>query len=541
MSFAAACLLFVAAPACAQATITILHFNDVYEITPVEAGKAGGLARLARFRAELKAQHPELLTTLGGDYVSPSALGTARVNGERLAGKQMVAVLNLVGLDWATFGNHEFDIPEAALRARLAESTFRMVSSNVTDASGALYPNTVRTAVVPVKTPSGTVRVGLLGLTIDANKQAWVRYAPPIESARAAVSELKGKCDVIVALTHLALAGDQEVAEQVPEIDLILGGHEHENWVIERGAHFTPIIKADANVRTVAVVTIQIQSLPRPGGGAPRPSAGQAAKAGPIITARLQRIDERMKEGPRTAAGVKKWVDLGYQGFRADGFEPTQLVTTIDVALDGREAAVRNHDTNLTDLIVDAMRHEAATDVGLFNAGSVRIDDVLPPGPITQYDVIRVLPFGGKVVKATFTGALLARVLQVGASNIGTGGFLHYTGPKPADPAARYTLAISDFLLTGGEANLGFLTRQNPEITNVTDLRDIRLAVIEELKRRFALRSLAHRSSKSEGGSLLQRDAEPLGHPIERSPVHAENLDSWSAVLGHVRAAIDPR
>ena len=67
------------------ATVTILHFNDVYEITPVEAGKAGGLARVARFRAELKAQHPELITTLGGDYVSPSALGTARIDGEPLA------------------------------------------------------------------------------------------------------------------------------------------------------------------------------------------------------------------------------------------------------------------------------------------------------------------------------------------------------------------------------------------------------------------------------------------------------------------------
>src|SRR3954467_2526130 len=91
------------APAGRAKSFTILHFNDIYEITPVEAGKAGGLARVARFRAALKRQHPELITTLGGDYVSPSAIGTARVNGERLAGRQMVAVLNIVGVDWATF------------------------------------------------------------------------------------------------------------------------------------------------------------------------------------------------------------------------------------------------------------------------------------------------------------------------------------------------------------------------------------------------------------------------------------------------------
>jgi 5'-nucleotidase/UDP-sugar diphosphatase len=455
------------------ATVTILHFNDVYEITPVEAGKSGGLARVAAVRARLKAQHPGLITTLGGDYLSPSALGTARVNGERLAGRQMVGVLNVLGLDWATFGNHEFDVPEAALRARLAESRFHLVSSNVTDASGAVFPGTVTHAVVPVTTDAGTVRVGLIGLTIDANRQPWVRYAPPVESARAAIAELKGKSDVIVALTHLALAGDQQVAEEVPEIDLILGGHEHENWLIERGPHFTPIVKADANVRTVAVVTLRI---PRTG-------------ARPVVSARLERIDDRIREHPRTAAEVRKWTEVGFQGFKADGFDPAGVITTVTVALDGRESAVRNRSTSLTELITDAMRHEAATEIGIFNGGSIRIDDVLSPGRVTQYDVIRVLPFGGKVLKATFTGALLSHVLQVGEQNKGTGGFLHAAGlPAAIDPKAHYTLAISDFLLTGGEANLGFLTRQNPDVSDVSELRDVRMAVIDELKKRFPVK-----------------------------------------------------
>ena len=470
----AAIVLLLGAPVHAQnrapATFTILHFNDVYEITPVEAGKSGGLARVARYRAGLKSKDPTLLTTLGGDYVSPSALGTARIDGEALRGRQMVAVLNMVGVDWATFGNHEFDIPEAALRSRLQESKFRLVSSNVTDASGALFPNTVRTAIVPIKTPQGTVRVGLIGLTIDANKQPWVRYAPPIESARAAIAELRGRYDVLIALTHLALAGDQQLVEQVPEVDLVLGGHEHENYVLERGEHFTPIIKADANVRTLAIVTVHV-----PGRG-----------ARPTVATRIQRVDDRMPEGPKTAAEVKKWVDAGFAAFRKDGFEPNNVVARPDVSLYGREAAVRNGSTNLTELIVEAMRKEAGTNLALFNSGSIRIDDVVPPGPVTEYDVIRILPFGGKILKATFTGALLSRVLEVGARNRGTGGYLQTAGvPDTIDPAARYTLAIADFLLTGGEANLGFLTRQNPEITDVSELRDIRMALIDEMKRRW--------------------------------------------------------
>src|SRR4030095_9078318 len=124
------------------------------------------------------------------------------------------------------------------------------------------------------------------------------------------IAEIKGKYDVLVALTHLSLAGDQQLAEQVSDIDLILGGHEHENWIVERGLHFTPIIKADANVHSLALVTVRVPVLPRRSG---------SSAARPIISARLQHVDSSIKEGPRTAAEVKKWVDLGFQAFRAQG------------------------------------------------------------------------------------------------------------------------------------------------------------------------------------------------------------------------------
>jgi len=471
----------VPASAAGPATVTILHFNDIYEISAVEAGKVGGLARFAAVRARLKAQFPGLLTELAGDFVSPSALGTAVVDGRPLAGRQMVDVLNAVGLDWATLGNHEFDIGRDGLLARVREAKFHLVSSNVTDAAtGAPFPGIATHAIVPVKAQGRTVRLGLLGLTIDMNRQPWVRYADPVESARAAVAALKGKCDAIVALTHLTLAGDQQVAEHVPDIDVILGGHEHENWLLERGPRFTPIVKADANVRTVALVTLRI-----PGGGR-RPS----------VSSRLEQIDERVKENPRVAAIVRKWTDLGLAAFRAQGFEPTEVLMVTPVALDGRESVVRNQPTRLTDLVAEAMRKEAGTDLSIFNAGSIRIDDVLvEAGPVTQYDVIRVLPFGGPVVRATFTGALLSHVLEVGEQNRTTGGFLHYAGitrdpdgfrvnGRPIDPAGRYTLAITDFLLTGREAHLDFLTRTNRDVSDIADLRDVRLTVIDELRRR---------------------------------------------------------
>jgi len=124
----------------------------------------------------------------------------------------------------------------------------------------------------------------------------------------------------------------------------------------------------------------------------------------------------------------------------------------------------------------------------------VRIDDVVPPGPVTEYDVIRILPFGGTIVRASVDGALLARVLDTGVNNEGTGGYLHAWGARrengawivqgiPIDPARRYSVAMTDFLLAGGEANLGYLTRANPQVHDVQELRDIRRAVIEGLGR----------------------------------------------------------
>lgn len=464
-----------------RTVITLAHFNDVYEISAMDGGKSGGLARVATLVSSLKRTTSGLLVTLGGDYLSPSALGTARVNGDALAGRQMVDVLNAVGLQWATLGNHEFDVSEAAFKQRMAESKFAVVVSNVTDTQGKLFDHTVASAIVPFKIGARTVRVGLIGVIIDSNKKPWVKYLPPVSAAQAAVSDLKGKVDAIVALTHLSLAGDAELAVKVPEIDLILGGHEHENWLLRRGAHFTPIIKADANVRSVAVVSLEFG----------------ATGARPTVSAELKIIDDRIKPSLAVEAAVTKWTTLAFDAFRRDGFAPEAPVVTLTEPLDGRETTVRNRPDTLTQLIANAMRREASAEVGIFNGGSVRIDDVLQPGAVTEYDIIRVLPFGGKVVKATFDGSLLAKVLDQGLGNQGTGGYLHSSDGTertssgwtingvPLDPNRRYVVGISDFLLTGGETNLAYLTRTNPGVHDISELRDVRRAVIDELKLRY--------------------------------------------------------
>lgn len=463
------------------ATITILHINDPHEMDAAEAGTIGGLARVSTLLGRVKQQTSPVMSTLGGDFLSPSAIGTAIVDGQPMAGRQAVAVLNLMGIDWATFGNHEFDLSEAAFRARMTEKKFGLVSTNVTDVNGAPFPGSVSSAVVPLQSAGRTIRVGLLGFTIDSNRKAWVRYLPAVDAARKEVATLRGKTDAIVAITHLGMGGDIQLANGVPEIDLVLGGHEHENWMLRRGPRLTPIMKADSNGRSAVVVTL---TFPAPG---QRPAvSGRIEPLGPDVTPAANVRDE-----------VARWMEIGFAAFRRAGFSPEATVATVPEALEGRESVIRNRSSNLTDLILAAMRREVPdAAIALFNAGSVRLDDILAAGELRQYDVIRILPYGGPVVSASLEGSLLTEVLDAGVANLNGGGYLQLSGVargsngwmvdgQPIDPSHRYRVALSDYLLTGAEARLGFLTPSNPRVRDIKEHRDVRLALIEEIAARF--------------------------------------------------------
>lgn len=465
----------------ATRSVTFIHFNDIYEITPMAGGTSGGLARLATLRATLARQYPNTVMDLAGDFLSPSAMGLAKVDGVRLAGRQMVSILNAVGLQWATLGNHEFDIRPEEFLARLSESKFSYVVSNVSDSNGTPFPHTQRHAIIRFGGRGGSIRIGLIGLVIGDNQPAWTRFEDPIAVAQREVALLRDSVDAIVAITHLTLATDQRLVESVPEISLVLGGHEHENYEIRRGARFTPIVKADANVRSVAAVTLTFRQR----------------GARPDVSVRLIPLDTTIRPDPRIARQVAVWVARADSAYIAAGLDPHARVTTLPAAFDGKEATVRVRPAPLAQMIAEALRTEVpGAEIGLMNSGSIRIDDVIPAGQLTQYDVIRILPFGGAVVGTTMSGSLLRRVLEQGEANRGTGGYLQFVGVEregdhwvvggsPLDPTRQYRVASTDFLLTGAERGLGFLAPGNPELGPITPYRDIRKAVIDRLRRMY--------------------------------------------------------
>ncbi|WP_432811190.1 bifunctional metallophosphatase/5'-nucleotidase [Pantanalinema sp. GBBB05] len=469
--------------------LTLLQLNDIYEITAVEGGTRGGLARVATVRQRLLAENPHTYTILAGDAFSPSALGTAEVNGERLAGQQMVAVMNAIGFDLATFGNHEFDLKQPQFLRRLQESKFRWISSNVSDATGQPLPNVERSRILTIPTTTGkAVRIGVIGLTIDSNPVDYVRYQNFITAAQEQVKVLRPQTDFIIAITHLSLAADQQLAAAVPELALILGGHEHENiqqWRFvlpptascpQRG---TPILKADANARSVYIHQLDYDT------------ETQCLQ----IHSRLQPITAAIPDDPATAKLVQSWVNKGFQAFRDRGFQPDAVVTTIKTTLDGLEASVRNQSTNLTRLIAQAMLTQVeGAELAIFNSGAIRIDDLLPPGAITQYDIIRILPFGGQVLTVELPGTLLQQVLHQGQANRGNGGYLQTANVsqdqsgnwliqgQPLQPQRRYRVATTDFLMSGREQGLSFLNLQAPGVQLIATQDDIRFIVIRYLQ-----------------------------------------------------------
>jgi 5'-nucleotidase / UDP-sugar diphosphatase len=466
-----------------------LQTNDVYEIAPLSGGKIGGLARIATLRKELLKENPNTFTVMAGDFLSPSLIGTMKFEGQGIKGRQMVEVMNAVGYDFVCLGNHEFDLDFPDLQKRIDESNFTWISSNAFHQVGEGIEPFNRSKdpdntgfpeykILEVSDgPSGeNAKIGLWSVVIDANKKDFIHYSDVAERSNSLIEDvLKKDANVIVGLTHVMIDQDKDIAAKNPSVSLIMGGHEHNNMIFDIGK--TRITKADANA-----VTKQVK-----------------------INSKLITIDSKIVEDPEVAVLVKKWTDIANASFRKAGFDPDDVVTTLAEPLDGRSVTIRGQQNNLGAVITKAMSVTAKNplDCAIFNSGSVRIDDMIE-GTITQGDITRILPYGGKIYELDIKGSELKKVLTVGLLNKGRGGYLQWNNISYSEVSKSFTvknnlldenktyhIVVNDFLLSGNETNLDFFTETNPNISNLqtlnpadaTDLRnDIRKALIAYLK-----------------------------------------------------------
>jgi len=440
-----------------NAAVTFLQINDVYSTVPVDG--FGGLARVATLKQQLKAQGRTPFIVLAGDFLSPSVASSV------FKGEQMIAALNAAGLDLATLGNHEFDFGDDLLIERMKQARWQWVVSNVIDRRtgkpiGGASPYVMRTF--------GSLKVGFIGLClttteINREKLTHTQLLDPMLTAAKYIPLLRAQgAQMIVAVTHLTFADDRRLTQRFPEIDLIIGGHEHYPITASEGRAL--VSKAGSDARWVARIDVVKRTTTTAG----------TAGSGPVERFfELIPITSAIPDEPDTAKIVNEFETKL-------GIELDVVVGDSTVALDGQSVRIRAEEAPIGNFFADAMREHVGADVGIVNAGSIRGDRSYPAGPLTRRTILAMHPFGNVLCKVEVTGARLLAALESGLSKLpaSAGQFPQVSGVTltvdmaargegrlkdvkvngvPLDPARRYTVAIPDYLLTGGDQYSAFV------------------------------------------------------------------------------------
>jgi 2',3'-cyclic-nucleotide 2'-phosphodiesterase (5'-nucleotidase family) len=407
------------------ARFTILQINDLYKIEGLEGGAVGGLARVRTLRKRLEAEGRPVLVLHAGDLLFPSVMS------KYLRAQPMIRVLNLLDGDAAAFdpnlfvvfGNHEFDDRDpGTLLGRIAQSDFSWVSSNsryrsAPSASGAPFSTRLTNVSDAVVKDVGGVRIGIFGLTTDAQPRDYVAYDYDLPARRAAIERAlerlrAGGATSIVALTHQDLDEDVRLAREFPAVGLVVGGHEH--FFLERKVGRTEITKADADAVTAIVHDL-------------RPAADGSIED----SFRKVALDAGVEKDSAVDAEVQGWIKELAAAVKAQtGRDLQEVVGETENLLEGVEPAVRGRETALGNFLTDVIRDRMKTDFGLINGGAIRINDNIPPGPIRNYDLEGIFYFDNSVVSFEITGAELLDLLRTSVAKVhaGHGRFLQVSG-----------------------------------------------------------------------------------------------------------------
>jgi 5'-nucleotidase / UDP-sugar diphosphatase len=434
--------------------LTIFTFNDVYDVD--QQNGFGGLAGLKTI-LDLERKKPETehyFTAMAGDFLSPSIYSNVS------KGKHMIDLFHLLEVDVVTFGNHEFDFDLATIAQRMNESRFAWVGTNVIDLHTGLPFNGARPHLV---FQLGEFKIGIIGLTTTetaelTNAPRDIQFAPVILSAQAAVHTLKKKgVDVLIALTHLGITEDILLARTVPEINLILGGHDHEPYALMEGN--TLIYKAGMDAHYLGRIDLHIERRHYTD-KAPRVMIYPSHQ---LIVNHDYRPDEKVLDLLATyqaLTNARKMIQLGI------------------VSGEISSKHVREGESSFGNLVTNAMRKAYQADIALLNSGAIRGDRIYPNGsPITREDLQKELPFGNVATLVEMSGEQILQALEYAVARMEerTGGFLQVSGlsmlydPKgikgqrirevlinqrPLDKLAYYKVAITDYMNRSGDGNI---------------------------------------------------------------------------------------
>lgn len=486
--------------------IVILHTNDVH-------GAIDNYASVAALKDAYEAAGAQVLLMDAGDF----SQGSTSVNVSE--GATAVELMNMAGYDVATTGNHEFDFGYANLKTLMESAEFPILAADAFTAEGDLAMDgdnltfqlgDVTVGVFGLATPETATKAHpakLEGVTFLAEDELFACAQEQVDELTAA------GCDYIICLGHLGIDAEStgnrsiDLLENVTGIDVFIDGHSHstqsdiaeetngtgmvgDTILTSTGTKLESVGVVDiAADGTIDASTISMEEL----------NATEGFTPDQDIATRVSEINAQIEE------------DMG------------QVIGTSEVDLDGVRENVRASETNLGDLITDAMLWQAGqdneeVDAAITNGGGIRAS--IAAGDITKKSVNDVLPFGNTLYVVELTGAELLEALEastyctpepVGAFpqvagiefTINTGAAYdageNYPGTTYAEPAsinrvtiltvggqafdadATYTIVTNDFLAAGGDTYYAFSAAESGYDTGISLDQVVMDYITEEL------------------------------------------------------------
>ncbi len=234
-----------------MARVCIFHTSDMHNKLTTD---------IADQIAKLKKAEPGSLYLDSGDALSAGNIFW------RPFGEPILDLMNSVPCDAMCMGNREFHFSRTGIRSKLSKAKFPILTANLRG-----LENVSDTKVEPYKIfEVNGVRVAVFGLTVPAirtgafvSRMYGVYFADPRETSSELVPKLREQADVVVALTHIGMRKDKELAEKVSGIDVILGGHSHskrhrklnDSLIVHHGyrAHWVGKVVIDFDGKSVSV------------------------------------------------------------------------------------------------------------------------------------------------------------------------------------------------------------------------------------------------------------------------------------------------
>ncbi len=494
----AGALAMTSGMAAADYSLTILHTNDFHArfepISKYDSGCSsedntegkcfGGSARLITALADARARSNNSILVDGGDQFQGTLFYTY------YKGKLAAEMMNKMGYDGMTVGNHEFDDGPEVLRGFMDAVDFPVLMSNA-DVSGEplLHGKLAKSTVIE----RGGEKIGLIGLTPQdtdelASPGANVIFTDPVGAVQGEVDKLTAEgVNKIIVLSHSGYGVDQKVAAGTTGVDVIVGGHtntllsntnERAEGPYPTMVGSTAIVSAYAYGKFLGELNVSFDD------------AGNIteAKGEPII------MDGAVAEDETTKARI------------ADAAAPleeirSKVVASTTEAIDGERGSCRARECAMGNLITEAMLarvKDQGVQIAIENGGGIRAS--IDAGEVTMGEVLTVLPFQNTLSTFQVDGATILAALENGVSQHeeGAGRFPQVAGlkfsfdvSKPAgervsdvmvmegdafvaiDPAKVYGVVSNNYVRNGGDGYKMFRDAQNaydygPDLADVT-------------------------------------------------------------------------